>query len=115
MAQAPLAVPSGFERHCHGGALATFIDMVMPIAMYDHPQLAEHRRFLPTVSLQIDYIGATRAGDWLEGEPQVLKVTRSVVLSEGLVHAHDQLVARCSGIYRHRWSDAAAPSGHVHR
>ena len=95
--------------HCHGGALATFIDMLMPVAMYDHPQLAGHRRFLPTVSLQVDYIGAAHAGDWLEGEPQVLKITRSVVFAQGLVRANGHLVARCSGVYK---IAAAMPPDH---
>jgi len=95
--------------HCHGGLLATFIDMLMPAAMYGHPQLAQHRRFLPTVSLQIDYIGAAHAGDWLEGEPQVLRVTRSMVFAQGLVHAHGQIVARCSGVYK---IAAAMPPDH---
>jgi uncharacterized protein (TIGR00369 family) len=87
--------------HCHGGLLMTFADMMMPLAMYDnHPELAEVKRFLPTVGLQIDFIGAIHAGDWLEGEAQVLKVTRSIVFAQGLVHAHGQLVLRCSGTYK---------------
>lgn len=87
--------------HCHGGMIATFIDMMMPQAMYEHhPQLAQQRRFLPTVGLQIDFIGAAHAGEWLEGEPQVLKVTRSMVFAQGLVYADGHLVARCSGNYK---------------
>jgi uncharacterized protein (TIGR00369 family) len=96
--------------HAHGGLLMAFCDMLMPLAMYDnHPQLAPLRRFLPTVGLQIDFIGPAHAGDWLEGEPQVLKVTRSMVFAQGLVHAHGQLVARCSGSYK---ISSAMPPGH---
>jgi acyl-coenzyme A thioesterase PaaI-like protein len=34
--------------HCHGGMLATFADMMMPVVMYPHEQLVQNPRFLST-------------------------------------------------------------------
>lgn len=45
---------------CHGGMLATFADMLVPMtAIYRRGQ---ERRFLPTISLQIDYLGPAPLG-----------------------------------------------------
>jgi uncharacterized protein (TIGR00369 family) len=45
---------------CHGGMLATFVDMLVPCtAMYTS---GRERRFLPTISLQIDYLGPSKLG-----------------------------------------------------
>ena len=93
------------ERHCnpmgmcHGGMLATFADMLMPIgALALVPEL--HRRFLPTVSLQIDYIAPAKLGDWVEGEMQVLRTTRAMVFMQGLVKSGGETALRCSGVFK---------------
>jgi uncharacterized protein (TIGR00369 family) len=84
---------------CHGGMLATFADMLMPIgAIALVPEL--HRRFLPTVSLQIDYLGPVRLGDWVEGRMQVLRTTRTMVFMQGLARSADAVVLRCSGVFK---------------
>jgi uncharacterized protein (TIGR00369 family) len=84
---------------CHGGMLATFADMLMPVgAIMTVPAVQRH--FLPTVSLQIDFIGPARVGDWVEGEMQVLRTTRSLVFAQGLVRSGDAVVLRCSGVFK---------------
>ncbi|MFO1266374.1 MAG: PaaI family thioesterase [Rubrivivax sp.] len=84
---------------CHGGMLATFADMLMPIgAISLVPEV--QRRFLPTVSLQIDFIGPAKIGDWVEGEMQVLRTTRTLVFAQGLVRSNGVLSMRCSGVFR---------------
>jgi uncharacterized protein (TIGR00369 family) len=84
---------------CHGGMLATFADMLLPIgAVLQLPAL--HERFLPTVSLQIDYVGPAKLGAWVEGEMQVLRQTRSMVFAQGLVRADGELALRCSGVFK---------------
>lgn len=92
-------------RHCnpmgilHGGMMATFCDMLLPIsAHYQSPELA--RRFLPTIQLQVDYLGPSRLGAWVQGEAQLLRSTRSLVFMQGLVSADDATVARVSGIFK---------------
>lgn len=84
---------------CHGGMLATFCDMVLPILA--HRQSAEiERRFLPTVSLQIDYMSPVPLGAWVEGECHLLKVTRAMVFAQGLVRADGVVAVRCSGVFK---------------
>ena len=84
---------------CHGGMMATFCDMLLPItAFYATPAL--HGRFLPTVSLQIDYLAPAPKGAWVESQAQVLRTTRSLIFAQGLVTADGQTVARVSGVFK---------------
>jgi len=84
---------------CHGGMLATFADMLLPIGTVSQvPEL--HDRFLPTVSLQVDYVGPARLGAWVEGEMQVLRTTRSMVFAQGLVRSDGEIALRCSGVFK---------------
>lgn len=93
------------ERHCnpmnicHGGMLATFADMLLPIGtVMQVPEL--HERFLPTVSLQVDYVGPAKLGAWVEGEMQVLRITRTMVFAQGLVRSDGEVALRCSGVFK---------------
>jgi uncharacterized protein (TIGR00369 family) len=84
---------------CHGGMMATFCDMLLPISAHVmSKELAE--RFLPTINLQIDYLAASPLGAWVQGEAQLLRATRSLVFMQGLVHADGVSVARVSGIFK---------------
>ena len=92
------------ERHsnplkvCHGGMLATFSDMLIPCAaMYQGDM---ERRFLPTISLQIDYMGAAALGAWVQGEADVLRTTRNMLFGRGLVTADGEPALRVSGIFK---------------
>ena len=60
-------------------------------------------RFLPTINLQVDYLGTSPLGAWVQGEAQILRTTRSLVFMQGLVHADGAPVApvaRVSGIFK---------------
>ena len=102
------ALQLGFRverRHCnlmgilHGGMMATFCDMLLPISA--HVLSGElGNRFLPTINLQIDYLAAAPLGSWVQGEAQLLRTTRSLVFMQGLVHADGIKVARVSGIFK---------------
>ncbi|MFT3957281.1 MAG: PaaI family thioesterase [Piscinibacter sp.] len=84
---------------CHGGMMATFCDMLLPVtALRTHADL--QARFLPTVSLDIDYLAPAPRGAWVQGEAQVLRVTRSLVFAQGLVSADGEPVARVSGVFK---------------
>lgn len=92
---------------CHGGMLATFVDMLVPCtAMYEP---GRERRFLPTISLQIDYLGPSPLGAWVQGEAQILRTTRNMVFGQGLVSADGAPAMRFSGIFKlgQPWGDAA--------
>lgn len=82
----------------HGGMLATFADTVLPYsAMY---QALNGRYFLPTISLQIDYLAPAALGAWVQGQADVLRTTRNMVFMQGLVTADDTPIARLSGIFK---------------
>ena len=94
----------------HGGMMATFCDMLLPIAAHAlSDDLARH--FLPTISLQVDYLGPSRLGAWVQGEAQLLRRTRSLVFMQGLVTADGEPVARVSGVFKigPGFDDALAP------
>jgi len=84
---------------CHGGMLATFCDMLLPIGILRlRPEIG--RRFLPTVSLQLDYLAAVPLGAWVEGEAEVLRVTRNLVFAQGVARADGTPAVRVSGIFK---------------
>lgn len=92
------------ERHtnplniCHGGMLASFADMLLPcVAIY---QAATERRFLPTISLQADYLTAAALGAWVQGEGEVLRTTRNMVFAQGMISADGVPAMRVSGIFK---------------
>ena len=86
-------------KSCHGGMLSSFADMLLP--MTAHHVCAEVKgRFLPTISLQIDYLAQAPLGAWVQGEAQVMRVPRSMIFMQGLVTADGVNVARVSGIFK---------------
>lgn len=83
---------------CHGGWMASFCDMLLPMAAHRDPAVG--LKFLPTINLQIDYLATAPVGAWVQGEGQVLRATRSLVFVQGLVAADGKPVARASGIFK---------------
>ena len=84
---------------CHGGMMATFCDMLCPLTAH-RTSKEVGMRFLPTISLHVDYLGPAPLGAWVQGEAQVLKVTRSMAFIQGLVTADGVNVARVSGVFK---------------
>ena len=82
---------------CHGGMMASFCDMLLPISIHRKSQELGVR-FLPTINLQSDYLAPARLGAWVQGEADLLKATRSLVFAQGLVTADGAPCARASGI-----------------
>ncbi len=93
------------ERHCnimgicHGGMLATLADMVCPITAHFSCEAAKNR-FLPTVSLQIDYLASARKGSWVQAQAEVLRATRTMIFMQGTVAVEEATIARVSGIFK---------------
>ena len=83
----------------HGGMMASFCDMLLPLSVHRKSAEVAHR-FLPTISLQIDYLAPAPLGAWVEGEAQPLRVTRSLVFAQGLVTADGVPCARVSGVFK---------------
>ena len=86
-------------RICHGGMMASFCDMLLPISIHRKSKEVGFR-FLPTINLQIDYLAPAPLGAWIQGEADLLKATRSLVFAQGLVTADGTPCARVSGIFK---------------
>lgn len=85
--------------NCHGGMLASFADMLLPVVTI-YQKRGTERRFLPTINLQIDYLGAAPLGSWVQGEGQLLRETRNLAFVQGLVTADGEPALRVSGIFK---------------
>lgn len=83
---------------CHGGMLMTFADILISTAAQYQTDIA--RQFLPTISLQADFLAPAALGGWVQGRAEILKVTKNLIFSQGLVEADGVLVMRASGVFR---------------
>jgi uncharacterized protein (TIGR00369 family) len=83
---------------CHGGMLATFADMLLPIAA--RFQSNADMGFLPTVNLSLDFVAPAPLGGWLEGRAEGLKATRNLLFSQGTVTADGAICLRANGIFK---------------
>lgn len=83
----------------HGGMMASFCDMLLPLSAH-RKSASVAQNFLPTISLQIDYLAPAALGAWVEGEAEPLRTTRSIVFVQGLVRADGTPCARASGVFK---------------
>ncbi len=83
---------------CHGGMLATLADMLAAICVPYQTDLPRH--FLPTISLQMDFLAPARLGAWVQAQADVLRTTRNLVFTQGLISADDEVALRVSAIYK---------------
>jgi uncharacterized protein (TIGR00369 family) len=91
-------------RHCnpgnvaHGGMLATFADMLLPIAARFQSKI--DMGFLPTVNLTCDFLAPAPLGAWVEGRADALKTGRSLLFAQGLAEADGVPCLRASGVFK---------------
>ena len=92
------------DRHCnsnamcHGGMLLTLADLILTIGVNVQAKLS---RFLPTVSVTCDFLGAAAKGTWVEARVSVLRTTRNLAFAQGLLTLEDgTAIARISGILK---------------
>jgi uncharacterized protein (TIGR00369 family) len=85
-------------RVCHGGMLATFADMLLPIAA--RLQSRAEMGFLPTVHLACDFLAPAPLGAWVEGRADALKATRNLLFAQGTATADGVVCLRANGIFK---------------
>lgn len=89
------------ERHCnalgvmHGGAMATFLDG-QAFVIGQSKLGAAHT---PTVSLNVDFLAPPICGDWLVAEVELVKVTRSMIVTQAIARVGKRVMARSNAIY----------------
>lgn len=86
-------------NNLHGGMMASFCDMLLPLSVHRKDSTVG-MRFLPTISLQIDYLAPAPLGCWIEGTAELLRATRTLVFAQGLVTADGTPCARASGVFK---------------
>lgn len=90
---------SNLAGMCHGGWLMSLADMATGFACTTGSDAAR-RKFLPTVSLQADFLAPARPGQWAQATARVLQVGRRIAFAECLVTADGEPVLRASGTFK---------------
>ena len=90
------------ERHinisgvCHGGALATFADLQLAALQRTG---AVERGHYPTISLAVDYLAPAAHGDWVEIDVTLVKRTRRLAFTQGVLRTQAGPVVRTTALY----------------
>lgn len=100
----PDAFVMGFRVHphmcnpaggLHGGMMMTVADLVGAMG---GGTLAGLRKFLPTVSMTFDFVAPAQVGDWVEGRPELVRATRSLLFTNIYLTVGETKILRASSI-----------------
>jgi acyl-coenzyme A thioesterase PaaI-like protein len=83
---------------CHGGWLATFLDMQLPASARHGADPIDG--FPATVSLSLDYISGVEVGSWVEGRATILDRKGSLIFTQAVATSFGSIVVRGSGVYK---------------
>ena len=96
------------QQHCnsrglvHGGLIAALADNAMGLSCV--VALAAKGRDpgkgLVTVSLGTDYLGSAAIGDWLEIDPEPIKVGGSICFARAIIRANETPVAMANATFK---------------
>ncbi len=85
-----------FRDASHGGVISTFADVALSHAVYH----AEDPPIMPsTITLNVNYLAATKVGDWLEAYPQVDRMGGRTAYTSGRIVSGETLVATMTGVF----------------
>jgi uncharacterized protein (TIGR00369 family) len=90
------------EPHCngrgfaHGGLIASLADNAMGLSLAVVQALPN----VVTVHLSIDYVRAVQRGQWLQVEPRILRVGKSLGFVDALITADGEVAARADATFR---------------
>lgn len=96
------------EAHCnsrglvHGGVIAALSDNAMGLTCVA-ALMTKGRdvgKGLVTVSLGVDYLGSAKLGQWLQIDPEPVKVGGSICYARAIVHADDKPVAMTNATFK---------------
>ncbi len=96
------------QAHCnsrgfaHGGLVTTLADNAMGLSAVRRARerVGAENASAVTVSLALDFIDAAQQGEWLEVQPAVLKVGRTLAFVECRVVCGERLIARGNASFR---------------
>lgn len=84
-------------KSCHGGMIMTLADMTMLIGCNLQGTL---NQYLLTVNLTTDFLGPANEGVWIEGRCDVLRASKNMVFSQGMLSVEGKPIARINGIFK---------------
>jgi uncharacterized protein (TIGR00369 family) len=82
---------------CHGGVLATFADMMAYAAQWEAGLLYT---LTPTISLSTDFLAPALLGQWIRGDTELVKSTRTMLFTQSIIRADETSILRCNAIYK---------------
>jgi uncharacterized protein (TIGR00369 family) len=88
------------EPHCnsrgfaHGGLIASLADNAMGLSLWRSTQASA-----VTTHLSLDYMRSVRCGQWLQFEPRVVRVGKSLGVVDALITADGTVVARADATF----------------
>jgi uncharacterized protein (TIGR00369 family) len=98
---------------CHGGMLATFCDVIMPMSAAYQEEM--DTGLLPTVSLSLDYLAPTPGGAWVEARTELLRRGKRLVFAQVMLTADGRLTVRANGVFSVPSSPGPIPTSRLLR
>ena len=90
------------QKHCnarnlvHGGVLSSLADIALG---YNAAFRGKEPVPMVTASLNIDYAGSAKLGDWIEIEVDVQKVRRNMAFANSYFFVDSKRIARASAVF----------------
>lgn len=82
----------------HGGMMMSVADLIGGLgAAY---VAGVRRDFYPTINMTFDFVAPARLGDWVEGRPEVVRATRSMIFSHIYLTVGATRILRASAIVK---------------
>ncbi len=96
------------EQHCnsrglvHGGLIAALADNAMGLSCATSLRAADRdpTKGLVTVSLGTDYVGSAKLGEWLEIDPEPVKIGGSICFARAIIRANAAPVAMANATFK---------------
>ncbi|MBF9032688.1 PaaI family thioesterase [Rhodobacterales bacterium HKCCE2091] len=80
----------------HGGMIMSFADFALGHAVW----YAHDRAPVVTIQMDVKFVAAGIAGDWIHCTPEIVRRTRSITFIRGDILSGDRLVATASGVWK---------------
>jgi acyl-coenzyme A thioesterase PaaI-like protein len=85
--------------NCHGGMLATFLDLAMACGLYAAGGVD---RNLPTITMTLDYLAPAPLGDWIESRVAIVHRTPRMAFVQATLYGPGGPVIRGNAVFRIR-------------
>lgn len=86
-----------FVGFCHGGVMMTLMDIALSSAVCY--ALGKYTS-TPTVNISFDFMAGAKEGDWLYGDIQSVKLTRTMGFASAMIEGPNGSVARASACFK---------------